>query len=51
MIDSDNQVNSLQDDKWLTDLTVSNKSLSFRIDTGAKCNITTTSEFDSITKT
>ena len=45
--ESDNQVNSVQD-KWLTDLTVSNKKLSFTIDTGAKCNIIVKSTFDSL---
>ena len=48
--DSENQVNSLKDDKWLTNLTISNKSLSFRIDTGAKCNILVKSEYDSLAK-
>ena len=33
--DSENHVTSIQD-IWLTDVTVSNKKLSFRIDTGAK---------------
>ena len=38
----------LQDDKWLTDLTVSNGSFSFRIDTFFKYNIIVKSEFDSL---
>ena len=45
--ESDNHINSVQD-KWLTDLTVCNKKLSFRIDTGAKCNIIVKSAFDSL---
>ena len=45
--DSDNHVNLIQD-KWLTDLIINEKKLSFRIDTGAKCNIMVKSEFDNL---
>lgn len=42
-----NQI-SAGNDKWTTELTVNSTNLKFRLDTGAKCNIITKSDYDKL---
>ena len=41
-----NHIYAVGEDKWITKLKVHNESMNFRIDTGAKCCITTKVDFD-----